>query len=424
MNRRAPLAAWLATGFATAVAMWTAGYLARLPAVNLPPPALLPVLVAVLAAGGALAAWTTGAGPLAGARAGGLAGIVNLLVLGGLLSEGSGAATASAAALWLPGSVALSAAAGAAGGAAVPRRERAPLEPRAWVARFAWVAVAATLLLLAVGGLVTSHGAGLAVPDWPRSYGYNMFLFPLSRMTGGVYYEHAHRLFGALVGLATLVLALLVQRHVPDRALRGAAWGALALVVVQGVLGGLRVVGRWPWFAPEAPPSPKVVLAAVHGVLAHLVLGWLVALAMCLAPRRSEPLAGRTFDRAGSALLVVLLGIQIALGAVQRHLAWGLMAHVAWAAVVAVAAVALGARARGLYGAHRGARWAGHLLAELTVLQLVLGLATLVATGALLESRREGAVAVTLATLHQWCGAWLFAAAVAWAVQLRRAPRV
>ena len=88
---------------------------------------------------------------------------------------------------------------------------------------------------------MTSAEAGLAVADWPTSFGYNMFLYPFSRMTGGIYYEHAHRLLGALVGLTTLVLALFLQRVETRRWVRRLGWAALLMVVVQGVLGGLRV---------------------------------------------------------------------------------------------------------------------------------------------------------------------------------------
>jgi cytochrome c oxidase assembly protein subunit 15 len=65
----------------------------------------------------------------------------------------------------------------------------------------------ASLALIGVGGLVTSHGAGMAVPDWPTTYGYNMFAFPLSQWVGGIFYEHTHRLVAAGVGLLTTVLA-------------------------------------------------------------------------------------------------------------------------------------------------------------------------------------------------------------------------
>ena len=95
--------------------------------------------------------------------------------------------------------------------------------------------------LLAVGGLVTSAEAGLAVVDWPNSFGYNMFLYPLARMTGGVYYEHAHRLLGSLVGLSTLVLALQLQSSERRGWVRGLGW--LTLGAVEPVAGKDRAVG-------------------------------------------------------------------------------------------------------------------------------------------------------------------------------------
>lgn len=73
-----------------------------------------------------------------------------------------------------------------------------------WPHRFALVTAASTLVLIFVGGLVTNTGAGLAVPDWPTTFGYNMFLYPWSHMVGGVFYEHSHRLIGSIVGLLTL----------------------------------------------------------------------------------------------------------------------------------------------------------------------------------------------------------------------------
>src|SRR5205809_5732156 len=76
-----------------------------------------------------------------------------------------------------------------------------------WLHRFAWVTALVTLGLIAVGGLVTSHEAGMSVPDWPNSYGYNMFLFPPSKWIGGVLYEHTHRLLASTVGL--LIVALM-----------------------------------------------------------------------------------------------------------------------------------------------------------------------------------------------------------------------
>src|SRR5260370_34007600 len=80
--------------------------------------------------------------------------------------------------------------------------------PRPWPHRLALVTAAATMLLIFVGGLVTNTGSALAVPDWPTTFGYNMFLYPWSQMVGGIFYEHSHRLLGSLVGALTIALAV------------------------------------------------------------------------------------------------------------------------------------------------------------------------------------------------------------------------
>src|ERR1043165_1879407 len=77
-----------------------------------------------------------------------------------------------------------------------------------WLHRFAMLTALATVVLIGIGGLVTSHEAGMAVPDWPTSYGYNMFLFPISKWIGGIFYEHTHRLAASAVGVLTTILAV------------------------------------------------------------------------------------------------------------------------------------------------------------------------------------------------------------------------
>ena len=103
------------------------------------------------------------------------------------------------------------------------------------------------LVLICSGGLVTSKGAGLTVPDWPTSYGYNMFAFPVSRWVGGVLYEHSHRLIASTVGMLTLVLTAWI--FVADRRkwMKVLGVAASVAVTIQGILGGLRVVELWDW---------------------------------------------------------------------------------------------------------------------------------------------------------------------------------
>ena len=98
-----------------------------------------------------------------------------------------------------------------------------------WLHRFAVLTAVATLCLIWVGGLVTSHGVGMAVPDWPTSYGYNMFYFPISKWVGGIFYEHTHRLLAVAVGMLTSLLAAwLWVRETKGRA----RWSGLAFIVV------------------------------------------------------------------------------------------------------------------------------------------------------------------------------------------------
>src|SRR4051812_16929493 len=110
-----------------------------------------------------------------------------------------------------------------------------------WLNGFAWFTTIATLLLICSGGMVTSKGVGLAVPDWPTTFGYNMFLFPVSQWVGGIFFEHTHRLVASTVGFMTIILAVWLWRAESRRWLRILGLVSLGAVVLQGVLGGLRV---------------------------------------------------------------------------------------------------------------------------------------------------------------------------------------
>ncbi len=111
-----------------------------------------------------------------------------------------------------------------------------------WLHRFACVLAVVTLSLVALGGVVTTKGVGMAVPDWPRTYGENMFLFPPSKWIGGVFDEHVHRLVASLVGMLNIVLAVWLWVKESRRWLRWLGVTALVGVILQGVLGGMRVL--------------------------------------------------------------------------------------------------------------------------------------------------------------------------------------
>jgi heme a synthase len=129
-----------------------------------------------------------------------------------------------------------------------------PLQLLHW---YAVATAASVLLLICSGGLVTSHEAGMSVPDWPNTFGYNMFLFPVSRWVGGVFFEHTHRLIASGVGLLTVALCVALFGIEKRRWVKTLGVIAVAAVIVQGVLGGLRVTEN------------DAVLGLFHGCLAQ-----------------------------------------------------------------------------------------------------------------------------------------------------------
>src|SRR6201984_529106 len=137
-----------------------------------------------------------------------------------------------------------------------------------WLNRFAWLTCVATLLLICSGGMVTSKNVGLAVPDWPTTFGYNMFFFPISKWVGGILFEHTHRLMGSLVGFLTIILAVWIWLGDDRRWLR--TFGAIAVigVIQQGVLGGLRVT------------LMKDEIGIFHACVAQAFLGLLIFIAL------------------------------------------------------------------------------------------------------------------------------------------------
>jgi len=421
--------------FATTVSMWAVAYVCRLPVVMAPSWLVLGLMLGMVALWGWFAGARAGGGWLGGVLVGGVAAVLNLLILGSLLAPAGGGSALPSAVWWVPGSI-LIVALVSGGFAGVSRRAGSEATPSDWTALFSKVAVAATFLLVVAGGLVTSNEAGLAVVDWPNSFGSNMFLFPLARMTGGIYYEHAHRLFGALVGLTTIALAVRLWRY-DDRAwlkrlglaavvlvvLQGILGGVL--VVLQGILGGLRVTGGFTLSTSEADMAPSIALAVMHGVLGQLFLGLIVAVAVVTSRRwlrapEAEARPNVNGDRTLQFWLVATLVVQLVLGAVQRHLAQGLIIHITLAAVVVMLAVVVGARAWGLYHGTWPVQRLGQALIGLVSIQVTLGIAALAVTQGKAVVGSPTTVEITIATAHQATGAALLALAVTLHLWTRR----
>jgi cytochrome c oxidase assembly protein subunit 15 len=411
-------------GFGMAVSMWAVAYICRLPAVMAPSWLVLTLLLAeVVWWGGSAGRWT-GDGWGAGARAGLVAAILNMLILGSLLTSFSAESVAPSALLWVPGFV-VAIAGLAAVAAAVGSRQSGAGGGRNWTGLFAKVEMLATFLLVVAGGLVTSNEAGLAVVDWPNTFGTNMFFFPLSRMTGGIYYEHAHRLFGALVGLTTIGLAIRLWRRDDRGWVRRLATIAVGLVVVQGVLGGLRVTGGFTLSTSETDMAPSIALAVTHGVLGQVFLSVVAALVVITSTAwievaGAEPRTSAAADRTLQIWLIATLLVQLVLGAVQRHVAQGLIIHITIAAVVVMIAVVVGARAWGLYHGVRPVQQLGQLLMAGVAVQVTLGIAALAVTQGRAVVGHPSTLEVTIATAHQATGAFLLALSVALMLWTRR----
>jgi cytochrome c oxidase assembly protein subunit 15 len=177
---------------------------------------------------------------------------------------------------------------------------------------FAIVSALSVLVLICSGGLVTSHEAGMAVPDWPNSFGYNMFLFPISRWVGGVFFEHTHRLIASLVGLLTVGLCIATWLIEDRRWVKWLSSLAVLAVVLQGVLGGLRVTEN------------NALLGLFHGCLAQSFLALMATLALATSPfwRRlamAEFGAEMGLLRSWSVAVTIMIFAQLVLGAAMRH---------------------------------------------------------------------------------------------------------
>jgi cytochrome c oxidase assembly protein subunit 15 len=399
------------------VTMWAAAYFFRLPLVAAPSWLILIAMLAAVAFWGWFTGARSGGGWPAGALVGTTAAILNMLILGSLLTSADGGAVVPSVLVWVPGSIVVVAliagvsAAAAGGGDSVATAAD-------WTALFSKVAVAATFLLVVAGGLVTSAEAGLAVVDWPNTFGTNMFLFPLARMTGGIYYEHAHRLFGALVGLTTIVLAIRLWRRDGRKWVHRSALAAVVLVVLQGTLGGLRVTGGFTLSTSEADMAPSIALALAHGILGQIFLGVMVGLACVsstswLAGHAVEKRPNFNDDRNLQRWLVLAVVVQLVLGAAQRHLAALLIVHISLAAVVILLAVMVGVRAWGMFRGSWPVELLGKALVVLASTQGVFGIAALAVTGGEATVGSPSTLAVTIATLHQATGAVILAVSVA-----------
>lgn len=253
-----------------------------------------------------------------------------------------------------------------------------------WPFRLAVALCCAVFPLIWIGGLVTTYDAGMAVPDWPSTHGYNLFLYPWRTWIFGpwdLFLEHGHRLLASAAGVITIALVAAVFRWDRRREVRIAACVALAWIIAQGCLGGARVL------------LDDRQLAMVHACTGPAFFAYCAALAATLAPSWAEASrAGghprsRGYRRRAS-WCVLLIYLQLVLGAQLRHIPvaaprWlfnvSLWLHLGNALLVAVLVVLAGWKLGRLHEEPRLRRPA-LLLVSLLALQIVLGAASWVVT--------------------------------------------
>jgi heme a synthase len=181
--------------------------------------------------------------------------------------------------------------------------------------KFARFLAACTVLLILAGSLVTSHDAGLSVPDWPTSYGWSMFTFPPSMWVANIFYEHGHRLIASGVGFLTIVLVAWLWIAEPRRWLRWFSVAALGAVVAQGLLGGITVL----FYLPPA-------VSTAHAALAEIFFCMTVAVALFTSPgwKSNAPALDDPRLRLMATATTAAIYCQILIGATMRHTGAGL----------------------------------------------------------------------------------------------------
>lgn len=329
----------IAPAFALAIGsgavIWFTWFLLHLPALSTPPTVAGPVIGLVWIGASAFLARRWGVGPARAALSGLLAAMVSLLLLGSMLARPSGDHFADGAGGLRPGALLIAggflaggALVGAIGGLAGRGNPVRPPVDLAWHSRLAGAVAATFAPLLLIGGFVTSTESGMAVPDWPSTFGSNMFLYPqeLMQQQSRVYLEHMHRLFGSLAGLCTMILWIATLAHAPARR-RFGLWTTLLFLAVclQGYIGAQRVLLNNPY------------LGALHGTFGQVTFAFAGVIALWMSPIYASlaeiTLAGTRRVRLFATMALHATILQLVLGSVYRHLRRGEDAgatHIAW----------------------------------------------------------------------------------------------
>ena len=267
--------------------------------------------------------------------------------------------------------------------------------------------------LIIFGALVTSNDAGLSVPDWPTSFGS---LYRIPPLTGGVFYEHIHRMIAQGAGLLTIILAVWTQRVDGRPWMRKLGWTALGLVIAQGVLGGLTVL----FYLPPA-------ISSAHATLGQMYFCVMVALALFTSRSfvEGKPLHLPQNERPRLTTLayasVAAVWLQLILGAAFRHNGMKVMWHLAWFLVVFSILIWTMLRVLRSYREVAELRRPTFWLMGLLTLQILLGFGAFVTRVVLSGSSPAPMTSLVITTVaHVAVGALVLANTVVLAIGARR----
>jgi cytochrome c oxidase assembly protein subunit 15 len=255
--------------------------------------------------------------------------------------------------------------------------------PSRWPHRVGALLALVVFPLIWVGGLVTTYDAGMAVPDWPGTYGYNMFLYPVETWVSGpfdLFVEHGHRLLGSLAGLIAIGLVIVTFQTEPRRWVRWMSVAVLGLVIAQGLLGGLRVL------------MDARVLARIHGCVGPAFFGMVTAFCVVTSrwwwrkDQKTVSVTATGLIKLATLMLIVSF-CQLVVGAFLRHISIDSTPNVyrglIWLHVGTAVALVIGTSTQWILSRLKrfrgtGIRFSANVLMLLILTQFMLGLGTYV----------------------------------------------
>ena len=268
-----------------------------------------------------------------------------------------------------------------------------------------------TFLLIIAGALVTSNDAGLSVPDWPTSFGS---LYKIPHLVGGVKFEHTHRMIAQFVGFLSIILAVWTWRADPRRWMKYLGLTALGLVIAQGILGGITVL----FYLPPA-------VSSAHAALAQTFFCVVVLIALFTGQNWVEEIPLVEIDRERPSLFalvlfsIVVLYVQLILGAMFRHHGLSWWPHMLNAATVAIVLTWTSVRALSRYSGLDAVRRPAITLLSLLIAQLCLGFVAFLTRVAWGHDAVQPELPMVVSTVaHVAVGALLLATTVVLAAQV------